>query len=110
SECPSPGGRVNPSFRLSVGTIRMSWAILALLNSDLLNWRFRLTSTNNNVGTNELEVLPFPRELSQTERIKEIVSTLESQAESASVSMLEELNLLVYALYRLDQNDIETIK
>ena len=32
--------------------------LLGLLNSNLLNWRFSLTSTNNNLGTNELEVLP----------------------------------------------------
>jgi hypothetical protein len=30
-----------------------------LLNSTLYQWRFKLTSTNNNVATNELESLPF---------------------------------------------------
>lgn len=33
--------------------------VLALLNSHLFQWRFKLTSTNNNVGTNELDSLPF---------------------------------------------------
>jgi len=33
--------------------------ILGLLNSKLWQWRFKLTSTNNNVGTNELESMPF---------------------------------------------------
>ena len=33
--------------------------LLVLLNSRLIQWRFRLTSTNNNVGTNELECLPI---------------------------------------------------
>ena len=33
--------------------------LAALLNSDLMQWRFRLTSTNNNVGTNELLALPI---------------------------------------------------
>lgn len=33
--------------------------LLALLNSTLFQWRFKLTSTNNNVGTNELSSLPF---------------------------------------------------
>lgn len=32
--------------------------LVALLNSDLLQWRFRLTGTNNNVATNELLSLP----------------------------------------------------
>jgi hypothetical protein len=33
--------------------------LLAVLNSRFTQWRFKLTSTNNNVGTNELESLPF---------------------------------------------------
>jgi len=33
--------------------------LLALLNSSLFQWRFKVTSTNNNVGTNELDSLPF---------------------------------------------------
>jgi Alw26I/Eco31I/Esp3I family type II restriction m6 adenine DNA methyltransferase len=32
--------------------------ILALLNSALFQWRFKISSTNNNVGTNELVGLP----------------------------------------------------
>ena len=33
--------------------------LLGLLNSKMYQWRFKLTSTNNNVGTNELESMPF---------------------------------------------------
>jgi Alw26I/Eco31I/Esp3I family type II restriction m6 adenine DNA methyltransferase len=33
--------------------------LLGLLNSKLFQWRFKLTSSNNNVGTNELESMPF---------------------------------------------------
>lgn len=33
--------------------------LLGLLNSKLFQWRFKLTSTNNNVGTNELDAMPF---------------------------------------------------
>ena len=32
--------------------------LLGLLNCRLVQWRFKLTSTNNNVGTNELNALP----------------------------------------------------
>jgi hypothetical protein len=35
--------------------------LLGLLNSRLMQWRFKLTSTNNNVGTNELDSLPIRR-------------------------------------------------
>ncbi len=33
--------------------------LLGLLNSRLFQWRFKLTSTNNNVGVNELNIMPF---------------------------------------------------
>lgn len=33
--------------------------LTGILNSALMQWRFKLTSTNNNVGTNELESLPI---------------------------------------------------
>ncbi|HXH32216.1 MAG TPA: N-6 DNA methylase [Bacteriovoracaceae bacterium] len=52
--------------------------ILALLNSDLYQWRFKITSTNNNVGTNELELMPFIEidfsSSSETKYYKDIVS------------------------------------
>jgi hypothetical protein len=34
--------------------------VLGLLNSTLLNWRYKLTSSNNHVLTNDLYQLPFP--------------------------------------------------
>jgi len=34
---------------------------LALLNSWLLNWRFKLTSSNNNVNAYEIDALPVPK-------------------------------------------------
>jgi hypothetical protein len=37
-----------------------SKAVLAILNSRLMDWCFRKTSTNNHVGGYELEILPFP--------------------------------------------------
>lgn len=35
--------------------------ILAILNSHLLEWRFKLTSTNNHVNAYEIDSLPIPR-------------------------------------------------
>ena len=35
--------------------------MLGLLNSRLLNWRFRITSTNNYISASEIEALPIPR-------------------------------------------------
>jgi Alw26I/Eco31I/Esp3I family type II restriction m6 adenine DNA methyltransferase len=37
------------------------FAILALLNSSLWEWRFRLTSTNNHINAYEIDSMPIPR-------------------------------------------------
>ncbi len=39
--------------------LRPGLCLLALLNSTLFQWRFKLTSTNNNVAKNELDSMPF---------------------------------------------------
>jgi Alw26I/Eco31I/Esp3I family type II restriction m6 adenine DNA methyltransferase len=40
---------------------KKDYALLALLNSNLFEWRFRLTSTNNHVSTKEIARLPAIR-------------------------------------------------
>lgn len=45
---------------LSGGDMQVLRFTLALLNSKLLNWCFRVFSTNNNVSTGELAALPIP--------------------------------------------------
>ena len=35
-------------------------ALLVLLNGSLMEWRFRVTSTNNNVNSYEIHGLPLP--------------------------------------------------
>ena len=46
------------SYLLIEGDV--SYSYLALLNSSLLEWRFRLTSSNNHVSTDEIGTLPVP--------------------------------------------------
>jgi hypothetical protein len=47
------------SITLSKNSVYSLEYLLGLLNSEFYQWRFRATSTNNNVGTNELDVMPF---------------------------------------------------
>lgn len=92
-------------------------AMVALLNSDLMQWRFRLTSTNNNVGTNELEALPMRLEEGQalkqlqamTERLARLWRERVMARSAASAQALEQrmraaehrVNDLVYQLYEI---------
>jgi Alw26I/Eco31I/Esp3I family type II restriction m6 adenine DNA methyltransferase len=47
------------NYIVSANSIEL-FAILALLNSSLWEWRFRLTSTNNHVNAYEIDSMPFP--------------------------------------------------
>jgi len=78
--------------------------LLGILNSDLLNWRFRITSTNNNVGTAELEMLPFPTEIPETvaSELRICVRRLAERAEigdSYDPSLFDRLNKLVRQVF-----------
>ncbi|MFZ2491127.1 MAG: Eco57I restriction-modification methylase domain-containing protein [Thermoanaerobaculia bacterium] len=78
--------------------------LVAVLNSRLINWRFRISSTNNNVGTGELEMLPFPRTIDPRIKIeiKGLVGQLSAAArESADLppKLVEALEALVCEAY-----------
>ncbi len=54
--------------------------LLAVLNSKIMQWRFKLTSTNNNVGTNEIESLPI---VVASDKQQAVVSDLVDQMSDA---------------------------
>lgn len=90
--------------------------LVAILNSTILNWRFSLTSTNNNVGTNELEALPFPRNLDTViiNQIRKIAERLQSEtfrktSEVVSSKSYQALDALVFALYGVTENEVSLI-
>lgn len=93
---------------------------MELLNSNLENWRFSLTSTNNNVGTNEIEMLPYPKNLSskQVGEIAELVKQLQSlDIEDAQRSVLQvqqslfdKLNHKIYSLFGLTEEEIRIVE
>ena len=106
--------------------------LLGLLNSRLFQWRFKLTSTNNNVGTNELLAMPFrtidftnKSDKSRHDRVVELVErmlALHEQLPQAKTdqdkTVLErqiatvdrQLDQLVYELYGLTDAEIALVE
>ena len=84
---------INPSYCL---------LIMGILNSKLLDWVFRKTSSNNHVGGYELKQLPIiiPKDTSPFE---DIISQIINQKRiSMDSSALEsKLDILIYRLYQL---------
>lgn len=92
--------------------------LVGILNSKLLNWLFRITSTNNHINIYELESLPIPQITESNkslcdEIIKCVDKILESKAKDFAfdTSKLEsKIDSLVYKLYNLTNDEIEIIK
>jgi Alw26I/Eco31I/Esp3I family type II restriction m6 adenine DNA methyltransferase len=106
--------------------------LLGLLNSYLFQWRFKITSTNNNVGTNELKSMPFrtidfddPTDQARHDRLAAMVENMlvwnrqlaatrtpQEQAvlERQIAATDREIDQLVYELYELTEAEIMLVE
>ena len=117
---------LNPSSRYNLKYL------LALLNSKFYQWRFRLTSTNNNVGTNELKTMPFkvidfdnPNEVKTynnlvllTDKFILLNNNIENAKTPQEKAALQrqidvtdkQIDQLVYQLYGLTEDEIKIVE
>ncbi|RDU62679.1 Eco57I restriction-modification methylase domain-containing protein [Helicobacter sp. MIT 14-3879] len=92
--------------------------LVGLLNSKVLDWLFRKTSTNNNINIYELEDLPIPQITDSNQHLyNEIISLvnkiLDSKAKDSSFDtrgLESKIDSLVYALYNLTDEEIAIIE
>ncbi len=82
--------------------------LLGLLNSELLNWRFDLTNTNNHVSNRELTQLPIPESnTSQFRRLASLLSRQVKEMSSRGTSPL--IEAIAFALYGFSKKDAEDV-
>lgn len=107
--------------------------LLGLFNSSLLNWRFKRTSTTNHVSGSEVKQLPIPsidffkskgennekliylvdRMIDLNNSLKELNGKMTNKREVIEEKLQKtdnEINNIVYKLYKLDKQEIEIIK
>ncbi|GAA7894636.1 hypothetical protein HpMS204_05890 [Helicobacter pylori] len=92
--------------------------LVGLLNSRLLDWLFRKTSTNNHVNLYELETLPIPQITKSnqptahkiTDCAKAILEAKEKDPKTNTQELEKEIDALVYQLYHLTDEEIKTIE
>ncbi|WRF50886.1 Eco57I restriction-modification methylase domain-containing protein [Helicobacter pylori] len=92
--------------------------LVGLLNSRLLDWLFRKTSTNNHVNLYELETLPIPQITKSnkptarkiTDCAKAILEAKEKDPKANTQQLEKEIDALVYQLYNLTDEEIKTIE
>lgn len=101
----------------------ISWKfLLALLNSTLLNWYFKIFSTNSNVNGYEVDNLPIPQILREDQkpvnlivdkifeitRAKDYVDDYENQNKVKAYE--KQIDQMVYNLYGLAEEEIKIIE
>ncbi|WRA01714.1 Eco57I restriction-modification methylase domain-containing protein [Helicobacter pylori] len=92
--------------------------LVGLLNSRLLDWLFRKTSTNNHVNLYELETLPIPQITKSNKptadkiiALVDKILVLKEEDPKANTQRLEkEIDALVYQLYHLTDEEIKIIE
>ncbi|MEG1312353.1 MAG: Alw26I/Eco31I/Esp3I family type II restriction adenine-specific DNA-methyltransferase [Romboutsia sp.] len=83
-------------------------SIMGILNSSLMNWRFKITSSNNHI--NNYEIDDFPIVLKDTPIYKEISDLVRKYLSNYEVENFEEqIDALVFKLYGLELEQIEHI-
>ncbi|WQV28343.1 Eco57I restriction-modification methylase domain-containing protein [Helicobacter pylori] len=92
--------------------------LVGLLNSRLLDWLFRKTSTNNHVNLYELETLPIPQITKSNKPtadkiialVDKILQAKEKDPKANTQELEKEIDALVYQLYNLTDEEIKTIE
>jgi Alw26I/Eco31I/Esp3I family type II restriction m6 adenine DNA methyltransferase len=81
-----------------------------IFNSELMNWRFHLSSYNNHVSIRELWSLPvvIPRSDMETEMAKSLAREVHEIIEG-NIVKTHRMEALVFTLYGLSPNDAEFI-
>ena len=99
-----------------VKDIKIAKFIVGVLNSKLLDWIFRKTSTNNHVNIYELEALPIPEINSKNKKLEDKIVNLVDriiEGKKSGIDMREleeEVDRLVYKLYGLTEEEINIIE
>ncbi len=92
--------------------------LVGLLNSRLLDWLFRKTSTNNHVNLYELETLPIPQITKSNKPtadkiialVDKILQSKEKDPKANTQELEKEIDALVYQLYNLTDEEIKIIE
>ncbi len=84
--------------------------LLGLLNSFLMNWRFKLTSTNNHVNNYELDELPIPMPTQENNQVvSEIINLAKCQCQEYREEVQVEIDKLVFTLFNLSNFEVTHI-
>ncbi|MHA2025564.1 MAG: Eco57I restriction-modification methylase domain-containing protein [Candidatus Thorarchaeota archaeon] len=83
--------------------------LLGILNSELINWRFELTNTNNHVSTRELSQLPIPEiDAISKDHLYDLVSGVKS-VRGGNDGSYAGIDSIVFSIYGFSKRDAKTV-
>lgn len=74
------------------------YSVLGLLNSSIINWYFKLTSSNNHINNYEIDSFPIPVDSSELTLISKLVQKYLQHQRSDILQEIEELTIKAYGL------------
>lgn len=81
--------------------------LLGLLNSLFIDWRFKITNSNNHISNYEIGELPIPIPSHQERKIiEELVDRIESNKNQSDI---EKLNMAIFNLYNLSKEEMKYV-
>ena len=78
--------------------------LLGILNSSIINWYFKLTSSNNHVNNYEIDCFPIPLDKCLIKRISTLAETYYRTKES---SILNQIEKCVYSAYGISESQVD---
>ncbi|MBP1920909.1 Alw26I/Eco31I/Esp3I family type II restriction adenine-specific DNA-methyltransferase [Youngiibacter multivorans] len=81
--------------------IDLDW-LIGVLNSSLINWLFKLTSSNNHINNYELDALPLPIYSKNKNEIRQLVKKYIEVGASEILDEIEELVCQAYEISSID--------
>lgn len=77
------------------------YTLLGLFNTKIINWLFKLTSSNNHVNNYEIDCFPVPI---KSKYLKDISSMVQTYLETKDNTLIEKIERLARKAYDLDDN------
>ncbi|GHV20314.1 hypothetical protein AGMMS49959_07390 [Planctomycetales bacterium] len=99
--------------KIVLKNLRQSSTVLAILNSSLLDWFFRKTSTNNHIGGYELAMLPLAKTLADSSAmlanlVEQILAAKKNGRDTTDLET--QIDARVYELYGLTTDEIAIVE
>ena len=82
------------------------FSLMGIMNSTLINWLFKLTSSNNHVNNYEIDALPIPI---KSKYLKDISDKVKLLIKNKDMTIIDEIDHLVYKSYGIKSDYDENV-